>query len=257
MTAISAHRICVQYQQTQVLKQLDVTLPEGKVTALLGANGCGKSTLLKALSGQQTITEGEIRLGQDPLGELSRKAIARKLAFLPQHPQAPDTMTVAELVMLGRYPYRRFLAISSAEDHRIVQDALVKTGLETLADRHLNRLSGGQRQRAWLAMVLAQQAPIMMLDEPTSFLDIAHQYELLSLVRQLNREQGTTVVMVLHDISQAIYFSDHILLMKQGQILAQGTPGEVINEDSIQQVFGFNCRLEQSGLTQILVPEGY
>ena len=258
MNAICAQNINVQYQNNSILHNLSLEIPKGRITALLGANGCGKSTLLKALANQLELAQGQITLNGTPIETLTRKEIAKQLAFLPQHPSAPETLTVSELVALGRYPYRNLFSINSSEDIQITQQALEATGLDELAERSLSQLSGGQRQRAWLAMILAQQAPIMMLDEPTSFLDIAHQYELLALVKRLNQEQHTTVIMVLHDISQAMHFSDHLVLLKEGQIITQGAPKEVITPESIKAAFNFNCRLYQADHPMpLLVPEGY
>lgn len=258
MNAICAQNINVQYQNKSILHNLSLEIPKGRITALLGANGCGKSTLLKALANQLELTQGQITLNDAPIETLSRKEIAKQLAFLPQHPSAPETLTVSELVALGRYPYRNLFSINSSEDIQITQQALETTGLNELAERSLSQLSGGQRQRAWLAMILAQQAPIMMLDEPTSFLDIAHQYELLALVKRLNQEQHTTVIMVLHDIGQAMHFADHLVLLKEGDILTQGTPEEVITPESIKSAFNFNCHIHQTDSSiSLLVPEGY
>lgn len=242
--AIRATDIRVGYRGIPLIEEPRLTLPEGRITVLLGANGCGKSTLLKALAGLHPLQDGRVWIGDDELATTPARRLARQLAFLPQHPGAPETLTVAELVMMGRYPYRHPLLPPSAKDREAVAEALAQTDLRELAERSLGTLSGGQRQRAWLAMVLAQQTDILMLDEPTSYLDLSHQYDLLNLIRRLNREQGKTLVLVLHDLNQAFEFADHLIYMKQGRIRAQGSPAQTATPELIEEIFGLNCSIQ-------------
>ncbi|MBL1377487.1 ABC transporter ATP-binding protein [Zobellella iuensis] len=239
--AIRADGLSVGYRGLPLIERQDVAIPAGRITVLLGANGCGKSTLLKTLAGLQPAREGRIRIGREELAAIPGRRLARRLAFLPQHPAAPDTLTVAELVMMGRYPYRRPLMPPAPADHGAVAEALRQTDMAALAGRRLSALSGGQRQRAWLAMVLAQQTDILMLDEPTSYLDLSHQYELLNLLRRLNREQGKTLVLVLHDLNQAFEFADHLIYMKQGRLVAEGSPAETATPELVDTIFGLHC----------------
>lgn len=242
--AIRAMDIRVGYRGTTLIEEDCVTLPAGRISVLLGANGCGKSTLLKALAGLHPVQGGRVWIGDEELATTPARRLARRLAFLPQHPAAPETLTVAELVMMGRYPYRRPLLPSSAGDRAAVAQALAQTDLSDLAQRPLGGLSGGQRQRAWLAMVLAQQTDILLLDEPTSYLDLSHQYDLLNLIRRLNREQGKTVVLVLHDLNQAFEFADQLIYMKEGNIHAQGSPAETVTPGLIKTIFGLSCDIQ-------------
>lgn len=241
--AIRAEQLSVGYRGLPLINEALIEIPAGCITVLLGANGSGKSTLLKALAGLHPQDGGRIWVGDEALAAISSRQLARRLAFLPQHPAAPDTLTVAELVMMGRYPYRRPLLPPSGEDQRAVAQAIEQTDMVALAGRTLGALSGGQRQRAWLAMVLAQQTDILMLDEPTSFLDLSHQYDLLNLIRRLNREQGKTLVLVLHDLNQAFEFADHLIYMKNGKICAQGSPARTTTPELIDDIFGLSCAI--------------
>lgn len=241
--AIVADRLSAGYGGKRCLHEISLRLPEGCITALLGANGSGKSTLLKTLAGLHPVQEGNISLLGEPLSALRGRRLARRLAFLPQHPAAPETLTVAQLVMMGRYPYRRLLLPPGAADHQAVAEAMAQTDVASLAERPLGRLSGGQRQRAWLAMVLAQRAGILMLDEPTSYLDLSHQYDLLNLLRRLSREHHMTLVLVLHDINQAFEFADHLVYMREGRPVAEGTPAATADPALIERVFGLNCEI--------------
>lgn len=243
MTAIRAAGLSVAYQQKTIIDRQSLSIPAGKISVLLGANGCGKSTLLKALAGL-IASEGDIELQGQPLGDYSPRQRAKRLSFLPQQPSAPDNLTVAELVMQGRHPHRSWLSPVHSDDHQAVQLALQQTDLVDLAQRPLGALSGGQRQRAWLAMVLAQRSDILFLDEPTSYLDLNHQYALLALVRKLNREQGKTVVMVLHDLNQAFEFADQLFYLKQGRIIAEGSPAQTATVPLIEQVFGLSALIQ-------------
>lgn len=238
MIALEAERLRLGYEQKLVFEGIDLRIAQGSVTTLIGANGCGKSTLLKAFGRLLTPLDGQVRLVGEPLRTLSTTQIARRLAILPQKPLTPAATTVRDLVMRGRHPHQSLLRPWSPQDAAIVDAALAATGLTEVADRDVNTLSGGQLQRAWVALVLAQQTPTILLDEPTTFLDLSHQLEVLRLVRRINAEQGTTIVMVLHDLSLAARFSDRLVVLHEGQILADGTPWQVLTPSVLARAFG-------------------
>ncbi len=227
-----------------IVEDLDLDVPAGRVTAIIGANGCGKSTLLRGLTRQLAPRAGSIEvLGRDA-ARVSARDYARTVALLPQHPVAPEGMTVAQLVARGRHPHRGLLGGRAAGDDAAIASALERTDLVELADREAGTLSGGQRQRAWLALVLAQQTPVVLLDEPTSYLDLSHQVEVLDLVRALPDPRGggrATVVAVLHELNLAARSADHIVAMAAGRVVAQGTPGEVIVPEVLAEVFGLDA----------------
>ncbi len=237
-TTLAAHGIRVGYGDVPVLDDLDFTVPVGEVTAIIGPNGCGKSTLLRTLARILKPSAGTVELDGRPIDRVPTREIARRLAILPQSPIAPDGLLVRDLVGRGRHPHQRWFAQSSASDESIVAEALALTDTADLADRPLDQLSGGQRQRAWIAMTLAQDTELMLLDEPTTFLDLAHQVEVLELVGRLNAERGRTVAMVLHDLNLAIRYAHRIVIMCRGRIIAQGAPREVITSDTLAEVFG-------------------
>ena len=227
-----------------IVEDLDLDVPAGRVTAIIGANGCGKSTLLRGLTRQLAPRAGSIEvLGRDA-ARVSARDYARTVALLPQHPVAPEGMTVAQLVARGRHPHRGLLGGRAAGDDAAIASALERTDLVELAEREAGTLSGGQRQRAWLALVLAQQTPVVLLDEPTSYLDLSHQVEVLDLVRALPDPRGggrATVVAVLHELNLAARSADHIVAMAAGRVVAQGTPGEVIVPEVLAEVFGLDA----------------
>lgn len=237
------------HQDPPVVHDLDLVVAEGRITAVVGANGCGKSTLLRALGRLLEPRSGEVTLDGRSLFDTPTRDVARRVSILPQRPIAPEGLTVKELVAQGRYPYQSWLRRWSSEDADAVARALHTTELTGLADRRLDALSGGQAQRAWLAMVLAQETDIVLLDEPTTFLDVAHQLDMLELLDQLNREEGRTVVMVLHDLNQAARYAHEMVAMKDGRILAQGTPGQLVTEGLIHEVFELPCRVVQDPVT--------
>lgn len=234
---LKARHLKAGYDKNVIIEDMNLTVPAHKVTALIGANGCGKSTLLKTLCRIQPPLGGEVLLdGRSIFAEDSRQ-LAKKLAILPQNPQAPAGLTVRELVNYGRAPHRaRFFARTTNEDRRMVDWALQETDMAAFADRPLEALSGGQRQRAWIAMAIAQDTELLFLDEPTSFLDV------LTLVRHLNSAYGKTIVMVIHEVNEAARFADHLLAMKQGQLLYEGAPDEVFTEAMLADVFGIGAR---------------
>ncbi|MEM7506195.1 MAG: ABC transporter ATP-binding protein [Pseudomonadota bacterium] len=240
---LSASDIAVSLGHKTVLQQFHAALPDGALTTIVGPNGSGKSTLLRALARLIPVSSGTVYLdGQPILGQKTR-AVARRLAILPQKPVAPEGLSVRELVRRGRTPYQTAFRQGSEEDASAIADALSRTGLADLAERPLNTLSGGQQQRAWIAMTLAQGTEILLLDEPTAFLDLAHQVELLALVRGLNREGGKTVAIVLHDINLAARYADHMIALKDGRVHAEGTPEHIVTEPLMAEVFGLTCKV--------------
>ncbi|WP_331715684.1 ABC transporter ATP-binding protein [Tessaracoccus coleopterorum] len=225
---------------------------------IVGPNACGKSTLLRTLAGLHRPTAGRILLDGTPVASLGRRRVARIVGVLPQSSTAPDGVRVAELVARGRYPHQGWFGLARSDDDAVVARALADTGTADLADRRVEELSGGQRQRVWIAMVLAQATDIVLLDEPTTFLDVSHQLDLLDLLADLNRERGTTVVMVLHELNLAARYADHLVMMRDGAIVAQGAPGDVIDTGSINRVFGLDCRVVDDPVsgTPLVVPIG-
>lgn len=230
------------YGEKQILNGLNLTLPGGKITALLGPNGCGKSTLLKCFSRLLTPTTGKIWLDEQPLTTLSSRQLARHLALLPQQHQVPEGITVRELVGYGRSPWLPLWGRLSERDRRLVSDALEQTGMASFAEQPLSALSGGQRQRAFLALILAQDTPLVLLDEPTTWLDINHQIELMKLMRQL-QQAGKTVVTVLHDLNQASRYCDHLVVLNSGKVQAQGSPGLVMTPAMLRDVFSLDAEV--------------
>lgn len=239
-----------------IVKDVTLAAQEGQVTTLLGPNGCGKSTLLKAMSRLLTPTSGQVHYGDTDIHQLGAREAAQTVALLPQHPVSPPGLTVGELVERGRHPYRKKLwGTGMASDKEIIRKALEQTDTAALVDRDVAELSGGQRQRVWLGMVLAQDTPAVLLDEPTTFLDPAHAMEVLALVRQL-AEQGKTVIMVLHDLTLAGMFSDQVAVMKDGQLIAEGTPRKAITEDVLAEAYGLRAEVwdDPRGSAPIIVP---
>jgi iron complex transport system ATP-binding protein len=240
---LSASDITVGYEKKTISSGLSLEVPEGRFTAIIGPNACGKSTLLRALSRLLKPQAGEVLLDGRDIHALPARQVARRLGLLPQSSIAPDGITVADLVARGRFPHQKLIRQWSAADEVAVVAAMDATGVTDLSGELVETLSGGQRQRVWVAMVLAQQTPIVLLDEPTTFLDIAHQIELLELCVRLNREQGTTMVAVLHDLNQAARYADHVVVMKAGRIVDQGEPRTVVTAELIEDVFGLACRI--------------
>ncbi|MBY6006433.1 ATP-binding cassette domain-containing protein [Salipiger bermudensis] len=221
-----------------LLHGLDLSLPRGKVIGLIGHNGSGKSTLLKLLSRQSQPTQGTIAFGSRPLRDWPSKALARHLAYLPQHPPAAEGLTVCELAALGRYPWHGALGRPGPDDRAATQSAIAACGLAPLAERRVDTLSGGEAQRAWLAMLIAQEAGTLLLDEPISALDIAHQVEVLTLVQRLSRARGRSVVVVLHDLNMAARYCDHIVALKSGRLVFEGTPAALMTPARLHDIYG-------------------
>ncbi|WP_433077294.1 ABC transporter ATP-binding protein [Dactylosporangium sp. CA-052675] len=240
-TRLQARGLRLAYGDRVVVDGLDLDVPAGAVTAVVGPNGCGKSTLLRALGRLQRPRAGEVLLDGRRIERIPTREVARVLGLLPQSPVAPDGLTVADLVMRGRHPHQTWLRQWSAADEAIVAEALEWTDMLGLAGRPVDTLSGGQRQRAWLSMALAQGTEILLLDEPTTYLDLSHQIDVLDLVARLHRERGRTIVMVLHDLNLAARYADHVVAMRGGAIVAQGGPAEVITPELLSSVFGLEA----------------
>ena len=253
---LHAKGLRLAYDDRVVADDLTVAIPDGSFTVIVGPNACGKSTLLRALSRMLRPRAGTVYLDGAAISSQPSKRVARTLGLLPQSPIAPDAITVADLVARGRYPHQGLLRQWSPDDARAVAEALTATATDALADRPVDELSGGQRQRVWLAMALAQETPILLLDEPTTFLDIAHQIEVLDLCAQLRAERGHTLVAVLHDLNHACRYATHLIAMRDGRIVAQGAPGDIVDAELVEQVFGLPCQViddPQTG-TPLVVP---
>jgi iron complex transport system ATP-binding protein len=256
--ALTTRQLSLAYDGVVIVDHLDLAIPAGQITALVGPNGCGKSTLLRGLARLLKPIAGTVYLDSTSIFKLSTRDVAQRLGILPQSPTAPEGLTVRELVAQGRYPHQSWLQQWSSNDDHLLEQALSITSLLELADRPLDTLSGGQRQRAWIAMALAQNTPILLLDEPTTFLDMAHQLEILDLLYDLNQMEGRTIVMVLHDLNQACRYVDHLIAIKAGRVYAQGQPATVMTEAMVQAVFGIDSHILQDPVTQtpMCVPVG-
>jgi iron complex transport system ATP-binding protein len=249
MSPLEARDATLAYGDHVVAPGLELTIPRGRLTALVGANGCGKSTVLRALARLLKPRSGVVLLEGEPIARLPTKEVATRLGILPQSPSAPEGLAVEDLVARGRYPHQRLFRHWSREDEAAVEAALEATGTAGLRDRPLDELSGGQRQRAWIAMTLAQQTEILLLDEPTTFLDLAHQVEVLDLLAGLVAGHGRTVVMVLHDLNQACRYADHLVALRDGRLHASGAPAEIVDAAFVQDVFGLPARVVQDPVT--------
>lgn len=254
---LQARDLSLAYGKRPVVTGLNLDLPEGQVTAIVGSNGCGKSTALRGLARLLRPTQGQVLLDGTDIHTLPTKSVARRIGLLPQSPVVPEGITVTELVARGRHPHHGLLRQWTRDDEQIVAESLERTHTTDLAGRPVDQLSGGQRQRVWIAMALAQRTGLLLLDEPTSFLDIAHQVEVLDLVRDLSVEDGTTVIMVLHDLPLAARYADHLIAMRDGAIVGQGRPREVVTADTVRDVFGISCRVTwETGGDVSVVPLG-
>ncbi|MEV0592487.1 ABC transporter ATP-binding protein [Nonomuraea cavernae] len=255
-TRLSGAGLTLAYDQRVVAEQLDVAIPDSSFTVIIGPNACGKSTLLRALARMLRPRKGAVHLDGSLITSLPSKEVARRLGLLPQSSIVPDGITVADLVGRGRYPHQRLMRQWSRADETAVAGAMRATDVAVLADRIVDELSGGQRQRVWLAMALAQETSILLLDEPTTFLDIAHQIEVLDLCAELH-ETGRTMVAVLHDLNQACRYATHLIVMREGRIVAQGDPSDIVTPELVSQVFDLRCEIipdPQTG-TPLIVPE--
>ncbi len=255
---LAAERLTLGYGDRKVVRDLTVTVPTGRVTVVVGANACGKSTLLRGLARLLAPSDGAVLLDGKDITSLATRDVARVLGLLPQSPIAPEGITVADLVGRGRYPHQGWFRQWTPDDDAAVADALAQTGVLDLAGRSVDELSGGQRQRVWIAMALAQRTDLLLLDEPTTFLDVAHQVEVLDLLADLNRDLGRTIVMVLHDLNLAARYADHLVAMKDGRIVAEGAPADVVTEETVAEVFGLASRVVPDPVsgTPMVVPIG-
>ena len=243
MSCISTKNLNISYGNLDIVKDLNLDIPKGKITTIIGSNGCGKSTILKTIARIIQAKSGDIFVNNINIKEQSPKDLAKVMAVLPQSPQAPSGLTVEELIAYGRFPHQKGFGKMRKEDEDIVTWALKSTGIEDFRERPMEALSGGQRQRAWIAMALAQQTEILILDEPTTYLDLAHQLEILKLLEELNRKQGTTIVMVIHELNNAARFADHMIGVKKGKVVCQGTAHEVMTKENLKELFNIDAEI--------------
>ena len=248
--SLEATHLTLAYQPNRpVVRDLNMLVDNGRITALVGPNGCGKSTLLRGLARILKPIGGNVTLGGRSLSAMNTLEIARIVGVLPQSPVAPDGITVEQLVLMGRYPHKKWWQAAGTDDIAIARRAMADAEVLKFADRLISTLSGGQKQRAWIAMALAQNASILLLDEPTTFLDMAHQLEVLDLLQRLNRDAGTTVVMVLHDLNQAARYADFMIMMRDGAVVGRGSPESIMNEAMMRRVFSVECRVFNDPVT--------
>ncbi len=250
MNCISTKNLNISYGNLDIVKDLNLNIPKGKITTIIGANGCGKSTILKTIARILQPKSGDIYVNGKNIKDQSSKELAKTMAVLPQSPQAPSGLTVEELISYGRFPHQKGFGKLKKEDNDIVTWALEVTGIKEFRDRQIEALSGGQRQRAWIAMALAQQTDILVLDEPTTYLDLAHQLEVLKLLEELNKKQGTTIVMVIHELNNAARFADHMIGIKKGKIACQGNAYEVMTKENLKELFNIDAEIVQDPRTQ-------
>ncbi|MCA2215608.1 ABC transporter ATP-binding protein [Jidongwangia harbinensis] len=246
---LRAEGLTLGYEDRTVIDDLDLVVPPGRITAIVGANACGKSTLLQALARLLGARAGTVLLDGQSIHRMPTRQVARRVGILPQSPVAPVGITVADLVTRGRSPHQTWWRQWSAADEQAVTAALTATGMLEHAERPVDALSGGQRQRAWIAMAIAQGTPVLLLDEPTTYLDLAHQIDVLDLVMDLNRTEGRTVVMVLHDLNQASRYADHLVALKAGRIVRQGPPSTVVTAELVEEVFDLDCHVGTDPVT--------
>ncbi|MEU4027162.1 ABC transporter ATP-binding protein [Streptomyces anulatus] len=254
---LRADGITIGYDRRTISRNLSVEIPDGSFTVIVGPNACGKSTLLRGLSKLLRPSTGQVILDGRAITSYKSKEVARRLGLLPQTSLAPDGITVADLIARGRHPHQKLIKQWSREDEEAVVRAMEETSVAELSGRPVDELSGGQRQRVWVAMVLAQETPLLLLDEPTTFLDIAHQIELLELFQRLNRE-GRTLVAVLHDLNQAARYGTHVIAMKDGAVVAEGPPADLITEELVEDVFALPCRVIEEPVSHspLVIPLG-
>jgi len=241
MFRLETSKLDIAYEERLIVEDLNIQIPQGKITALVGANGSGKSTILKTMARIMNPKAGSVLLDGKSIHKQSTREVAKQLAILPQNPTAPEGLTVTELVSYGRFPYQKGFGSMRAEDKRMIEWAIEVTGMTEFHDRPIDQLSGGQRQRAWIAMALAQETDILFLDEPTTFLDMAHQLEVLQLLEMLNATANRTIVMVVHDLNHASRYAHHMIGIKKGQAIATGSPVEVMNCDVLREVFNIEA----------------
>lgn len=243
MNCITTDNLNISYGSLDIVKGLNLNIPTGKITTIIGSNGCGKSTVLKTIARILTPKSGEIYVNKQNIKEQSSKELAKIMAVLPQSPQAPNGLTVEELIAYGRFPHQKGFGKLNKNDKEIIDWALESTRLSEFRERDIADLSGGQRQRAWIAMALAQKTDILVLDEPTTYLDLAHQLEILNLLKELNEKHGTTIVMVIHELNNAARFADYMIGMKNGEIACEGTAREVMTKDNLKELFNIDAEI--------------
>lgn len=243
MKALETLNLSISYGDADIVRDLNVSIPKGKITAIIGPNGCGKSTILKTMARIMKAKQGAVLLNGKDIITQSTKEIAKNMAILPQTPEAPSGLTVSELVAYGRFPHQSGFGKLTKKDRQIIEWALKMTGVLPFKDRPIDALSGGQRQRVWIAMALAQETDLLLLDEPTTYLDLAHQLEVLSLLQTLNREENRTIAMVLHDLNHAARFADHLIAVRAGKVICEGSPLEVMTKDVLKQVFHIDAEI--------------
>lgn len=255
---LAAKNLKTGYDKKVIIENLDVTLPGSKISVIIGGNGCGKSTLLKTFCKIGKVMRGNVLLDDKGLFDYDNKELAQTIALLPQSPVVPEGISVADLVSRGRFPYQKFMRGLDKEDYKAVEEALNLMNISHLADRSVDELSGGQRQRVWIALSLAQQTDILLLDEPTTYLDIAYQVEILELLKELNRKLNTTIVMVLHELNLAARYADYLFAMKNGQLIKEGTPKELMTPELLEEVFGLKAEIIKDPVTHspMIIPLG-
>jgi len=246
MEAISVKKLSVAYENNFIIDNMNLSIPKGEISIIIGANGCGKSTLLKTIARIIKPKNGDIFINNKNIKNQKEKHIATQVAFLPQGPICPSGITVKELVSYGRFPHQKMMGGLNSHDKEIIEWAIQETGLKDFADREIENLSGGQRQRAWIAMTLAQETDIIMLDEPTTYLDMSYQLEVLEILEKLNKKKNITVVIVLHELNNACRFASNIIGLKQGKIICKGIPKDVINEANLKEMYGIDVKLQLS-----------
>lgn len=253
-----AEQLVAGYDHKTVIHGIDLVIPSNKISVIIGANGCGKSTLLKTLARLIKPISSQVTVDGKPISKIPPKKLARIIGMLPQSPIVPEGISVADLVGRGRFPHQSMFSGWSKKDYEAVAEAMEIMNITEFANHDIDELSGGQRQRVWIAMALAQQTDILFLDEPTTFLDITYQVEILDLLTDLNRKHGTTIMMVLHDINLSARYADHIFAMHEGKLVAEGTPSEVITSTMVKDIFGLNCTVIQDPLcgSPMVVPRG-
>lgn len=250
MNCITTKNLNISYGNIDIVKDLNLKIPKGKITTIIGANGCGKSTILKTIGRIINPKSGNIYVNGKDIHEQNPKDLAKEMAVLPQSPQAPSGLTVEELISYGRFPHQSGFGKARKEDKDIVTWALEVTGILEFKDRDIDDLSGGQRQRAWIAMALAQETDILLLDEPTTYLDLAHQLEILKLLEELNKKEGRTIVMVIHELNNAARFADHMIGVKKGKIVCEGSANEVMTKENLREIFNIDAEIVKDPRTE-------
>ncbi|PKR78137.1 cobalamin/Fe(3+)-siderophore ABC transporter ATP-binding protein [Halalkalibacillus sediminis] len=258
MESLMTNQLTLGYGDNVIIDELDIQIPKGEITVFIGSNGCGKSTLLRSMARLLQPKSGEVVLDGNGIAKMNTREVAKQMAILPQSPSSPEGLTVYQLVKLGRYPHQGWLKKWTEDDETAVEKALIDTNMHELKDRPVDELSGGQRQRAWIAMTLSQNTEIIFLDEPTTYLDMTHQIEVLDLLFELNEKDNRTIVMVLHDLNLACRYADHVIALKDKKVYASGKPEEIVSCDLVYNVFGMNCDVTYDPLfgTPMTIPHG-